>query len=246
MPEPEIVALVSIIVVVAAVSQSVSGFGFALIMVPVLSLAWDVKSTIVASTILSTLNLIPLVYRTRVDVRIKRLIPMLIGSFTGVPLGIVVFARLASDTLQIIVGVVVIVATLVVYLSPNFRMPSPDRIAPVVAGFIAGILRGATSMGGPPATLYLISTEKTPAVFRATMTWFLLPQGIVTVLGLTIAREISTEVVLVSLVSLPAMFVGLTIGAFALPHVNPRLFRMITFSLLLFTAALAILNAIGI
>jgi uncharacterized protein len=246
MPEPELVALVSLIVVVAAISQSVSGFGFALIMVPVLSLAWDVKSTIVASTILSTLNLVPLVYRTRLDVRFSRLWPMLGGSFTGVPLGILVFARLASGTLQILVGVVVIVATLVVYLSPNFRLPSPDRIAPLIAGFVAGILRGATSMGGPPATLYLISTERMPAVFRATMTWFLLPQGIVTVAGLLIAGQIRGEVIGVSVVSLPAMAFGLAVGARLLPHVNARLFRMITFSLLIFTAALAILNASGL
>jgi uncharacterized membrane protein YfcA len=246
MPEPDIIALVSIIVIVAAVSQSVSGFGFALIMVPVLSLAWDVKSTVVLSTILSTLNLIPLSYRTRLDVNFSRLWPMLGGSFTGIPLGIVFFARIASDTLQIVVGVVVIIATLLVYLSPNFRMPSPDRVAPIVAGLVAGVLRGATSMGGPPATLYLISTERAPAVFRATMTWFLLPQGVVTVIGLIIAGQISTEVLAVSVVSLPAMFIGLTLGAFALPHVNPRLFRAITFSLLIFTAALAILNASGI
>jgi uncharacterized protein len=245
MPEPEILALVSIIVVVAAISQSVSGFGFALIMVPVLSLAWDVKSTIVASTILSTLNLVPLVYRSRLDVRFSRLWLMLVGSFTGVPLGIVVFARLASDALQVVVGVVVIVATLVVYLAPNFRMPSPERVAPVVAGFVAGILRGATSMGGPPATIYLISTEHAPAVFRATMTWFLLPQGVVTIIGLLIAGHISTTIVAVSATGLPAMVVGLALGARILPHVNPRLFRIITFSLLLFTATLAILNAIG-
>jgi uncharacterized membrane protein YfcA len=171
---------------------------------------------------------------------------MLVGSFTGVPLGIYIFAKLASDELQIVVGVVVIVTTLFVYLSPSFQPPSPDRIAPLVSGFIAGILRGSTSMGGPPATLYLISTEKEPAIFRATMTWFLLPQGIVTVAGLALADKIDRPPLEVSLVCLPAMVVGLTLGARLLPHVNARIFRAITFSLLIFTALLAILSATGL
>jgi uncharacterized membrane protein YfcA len=72
-----------------------------------------------------------------------------------------------------------------------------------------------------------------------------LPQGVVTIIGLLIAGHISTTIVAVSATGLPAMVVGLALGARILPHVNPRLFRIITFSLLLFTATLAILNAIG-
>lgn len=244
--ETYILVFASLIAVVAALSQSVSGFGFALIMVPALSLAWDVKHTVVATTILSTLNLVPLVYRMRGSVRLSRLAPMLAGSFAGIPLGIYVFATLASEELQIVVGMVVIAATVAVYLSPDLRPPSPERLAPLASGFVAGILRGATSMGGPPATLYLISTEREPAIFRATMTWFLLPQGIVTVAGLLVAGKISRPALEVSLVCLPAMVLGLTVGTALVPHVNGRLFRAITFSLLISTAVLAIASAVGV
>jgi uncharacterized membrane protein YfcA len=245
MPEAEVVAAALAIIFVAAVSQSVTGFGFALIMVPALSLAWDVKSTIVASTILSTVNLIPLALAARANVRVRRLLPMLAGSFSGVPLGLWVFASLRSDALQIVVGAVVIAGSLLLYFAPAVRPPSPDRVAPVVTGFTAGILRGATSMAGPPASLYLISTEQQPAVFRATMVWFLLPQGLFTIGGLLIGGRVTAEIALLSLACLPVMAVGITAGQLILPRVNDRLFRSLALGLLILTAALAILNAVA-
>ncbi len=244
--DTDILALAALIAVVAAVSQSVSGFGFALVMVPLLSLVWDVKQTVVATTILSTLNLLPLVLRMRDDVSMRRLLPMLGGTIGGIPIGIYVLARLASNALQALIGVVVILATVFVFFSPGFKPPSPDRLAPVVTGFIAGILRGATSMAGPPASLYLITTEREPAVIRATMTWFLLPQGILTVAALLAAGRVDRGVLEVTLVCLPAIAFGLVLGGLVVRRVETRLFRSITFGLLISTALLAILSATGV
>jgi uncharacterized membrane protein YfcA len=244
MVDIEVLVLASVIVVFAAILQSVTGFGFALILVPMLTLAWEVKPTVAVSTILSTVSLMPLVWRGRRHVRFGRLSPMLSGSAVGVPVGIILFTRIPSDALQAVVGAVVITATLLVFALPNLKLPSPDRLAPIAAGVTAGILRGATSMGGPPATLYLLTTEKDPIHFRATMTWFLLPQGLWTVLLLALVQSISGEVLLVTTASIPSLMIGLYLGGIMLRRVDVDLFRLLACALLLVTALFSIVNAL--
>jgi uncharacterized membrane protein YfcA len=78
----ETLICVALIAFLAAVCQSVTAFGFALVMVPLLTLVWDVKPAIVTSTLLSTAFMIPLLYEARSHVQPLAIAPLLVGSIT--------------------------------------------------------------------------------------------------------------------------------------------------------------------
>ena len=109
----------------AAVCQSFTAFGFALVMVPLLSLAWEVKPSVVTSTLLSTISLLPLLLEARAHIPVARVAPMFAGGIAGVPLGILLLYHVGSATLQVFVASVVIVATLSLYFSPHLRLARP-------------------------------------------------------------------------------------------------------------------------
>lgn len=240
----EVVAAAIGITFLAAVCQSLTAFGFALIMVPLLSLTWEVKPAVVASSMLGAIITVPLAYEVRGHVRARRLVPMLLGSLLGIPLGIVILREIGATTLEVTVSIVVIVAALLVYFSPRPFSRSVPALSFVVGG-ISGTLRGATSMGGPPVILYTLTFETDIERFRATLLAFFLPTSLISVAGLAIAGLIDGNVLLVTGASLPALWLGLVGGRWLRSFVPEGLFRLIVLLVLLASSFAVLVAALG-
>ena len=227
----------------AAGTQSLTGFGFALVMVPLLSLIWDVKLAVVTSTLLSTAATVPLTVEVRRRIRPWKVVPLLLGSLLGIPAGIVILDRIDPEALKILVAAVVIAASLIVYFAPRVRLGGSGLGTPLLAGMLSGMLRTSTSMGGPPAVLYMLSREREIEEFRSTLLAFFLPSSLLTVIGLAIAGRVTPEVLGTSGVALPALAVGLLAGAWLRLRVQQELFRTVVLAVLVFTAIGVIISA---
>ena len=227
----------------AALCQSLTGFGFALVMVPLLSLAWDVKSAVVTSTVLGTVALLPLLFEARRHVRLAMVAALLAGSLAGVPAGILLLDWIDPEALKILVGVAVIGASVLVYRVREARATRAGVAPAVAAGAVSGVLRASTSMGGPPAVLYLLSAEQDVEAFRGTLLAFFLPMSLVTIAGLAAVGRVTPDVVRTSVIALPAMALGLAAGGWLRYRVREELFRLIVLLVLIFSSIGVIISA---
>lgn len=229
----------------AATCQSLTAFGFALLMVPLLSLAWEVKLAVVTSTLLGTTLIMPLLYEVRTRVEPARVIPMLVGSLLGIGPGIFLLDRIEPAALEVLVASVVIVAALALSLAPHLRLRRPLFALSLLVGLLSGTLRAATSMGGPPVVLYTISYEQEVERFRATLLAVFLPTSLLTVLSLALAGLIKGEVLVAVAAALPALGLGALTGAWLRARVSERLFRMVVLALLIASSISVLLSAVG-
>jgi uncharacterized membrane protein YfcA len=238
-------ALVAAIIITcgAALCQSLTGFGFALVMVPLLSLAWDVKSAVVTSTVLGTFALLPLVFEARRHVRLAAVAALLAGSLAGIPVGILLLDWIDPEALKILVGLTVIAASVLVYRVREVRATRAGGMPAVAAGVVSGVLRASTSMGGPPAVLYLLGVEKDVEAFRGTILAFFLPMSLVTIVGLAAVGRVTPDVVRTSAIALPALVVGLVVGAWLRYRVQGEVFRIVVLMLLILTSVGVIVSA---
>jgi uncharacterized membrane protein YfcA len=228
----------------AAACYAVTGFGFALVMTPLLAVAWDVKSAVVTSVVLSTVALLPLLVEARAHVPVQRAFVLVLGSFAGIPLGVVVLQELESDALQVLVAATVIVAALLLYFRPVVE-PGPDtRSAQLATGFVSGVVGGSTSMGGPPIVLYLLGREREIAPFRATLLEFFLPGSVLQIAILAGVGRITGDVLLLVAAALPAVGVGLLAGAWLRRRVEAERFRAIVVAVLVLTSAGVLISTI--
>ena len=234
-----------VIALVAATCQSLTAFGFALVMVPLLSLAWEVKPAVVTSTLLGTVILLPLTLEVREHVRPARAARLLAGSLLGIPAGVVLLDRIDPEALKVLVGAVVIVASLLLYTLPQVSWPEARGATSLVVGMISGMLRASTSMGGPPAVLYLLSTEREMEGFRATLLAFSLPASVVTVVALAVAGQVTGEIVRASAIALPAVAVGLILGRWMRAWIDEEVFRTVVLAVLILTSVAIIVSASG-
>ena len=228
----------------SAACQSLTGFGFALVMVPLLSLVWDVKSAVVTSTVLSTVALLPLVLAARRHARLTTVAALVAGSVVGIPVGLLILEWIEPETLKIMVGVVVIAASILAYRVREVRATRPRAGPALAAGAASGVLGGSTSMGGPPAIFYLLSTERNLEAFRGTLFAFFLPSGLVRIAGLAAVGRITPDVLRVSAIVLPALVVGTVIGAWLRHRVHEETFRLLVLVILILTSVGVIVSAL--
>lgn len=234
-----------LIALLAATCQSLTAFGFALVMVPLLSLAWEVKPAVVTSTLLGTVILLPLAVEVREHVRPAPAARLFAGSLVGVPAGVVLLDRIDPEALKIMVGAVVILASLLLYSARQVNWPEARGATSVTVGMIAGMLRASTSMGGPPAVLYLLGAERRMDAFRATLLAFSLPMSVVTIAGLALAGQVTGEVVRASAIALPAVAVGLVLGRWLRLWIPEEVFRTVVLAVLILTSVAVIVSAAG-
>ncbi|MEX0800321.1 MAG: sulfite exporter TauE/SafE family protein [Dehalococcoidia bacterium] len=241
----DILAAAVAIAFLAALCMSVTGFGFALTMAPLLTLAWDVKQAVAATVVLSLMTVLPNLLQVREHVVPGRVFVMLAGYLLGLPLGVLLLERLGSDSLKIFVASTVLVASVIAYASPALHIGRNANFWGVTAGVASGALGPSTSMNGPPVVLYLLGLDSHVERFRGTILAYFFPAGVLTVTALAIAGRITGDTLLVAAVAIPALVAGTVAGSWLRKRLDPNRFRTLVLAVLIVSSAAVLLSAIG-
>lgn len=209
---PSDLVVVALIIFLAASAQMVSGFGFALMAVPLMGLAIDLKTAVVISTICGTAsNTYQAITESRHrDGRLVRI--LVVTSFVGMPFGVVLLDNVDVGVLQVVIGFVVLVALGVVVFRPAANRRG-GTLMETAAGFVSGVLATATSTNGPPLVLLLRLRGLSPDQFRATINTVFSIVAVSTVVVFLVSGRINGEAVTGSLVGLPGLIAGMYLGA---------------------------------
>jgi uncharacterized membrane protein YfcA len=243
--EAELVGVIGI-AFLAAGCQSLTGFGAALVAVPLLSLYVDPKLAVVISTFLSTMVSAPLLLEVRKQVRLAKVAPLAIGSVVGVPVGILILKAVDAGVIKIFVAVVVIMASALLFLAPRLALGGRNVLSALVTGALSGLLRASTSMAGPPVVLYTISHEKEIEEFRSTVLALFVATSALTVPGFVAAGLISRDALVAAAVAIPGLTLGLLVGTNLRARVQPTLFRTLVLAVLVITSIGVIVSATGV
>lgn len=240
---PGDLALLALIVTVAACAQMVSGFGFALMAVPLMGLAIDLKTAVVVSTICGTASN---TYQAindghHRDARLVRLLT--VTSFLGMPFGLVMLDRVDIDVLRVGIGGFVLVA-LVAVVRSDVVTPVGGKTLEGLAGFVSGVLATSTSTNGPPLVLLLRSRGLSPEVFRATINTVFSIVSFVSIAMFAIGGKLTGEALVGTLVAVPGLGLGMYMGARLRGLVSPDVFWRIVAALLTATAISSIVSGL--
>lgn len=150
----------------AATAQALTGFGFALVAVPLLALVTDSVTAVVATTAVSLVLTGAVGYRERAHVERPTAIRFIVAGLIGMPLGLVALSRLDERSLTILIAVGVLLCAGLLWFSvelPAGRGPQWGT------GVVSGTLLTSTGMNGPPVVLMMQAISLAPRRFRATL-----------------------------------------------------------------------------
>lgn len=218
----------------AAVAQGLTGFGFALVALPILLFVVDVREAVVIASLLGTVSVGLVAARTWRSVAWPTMLRLQVGSVAGMPAGLLVLLLAPEEPLRIGVGVAIVVMT--AGLAWGLRLPPAGTGMELAVGGISGVLRTSSSLAGPPVVYYLQARRFEPERFRATLVMFFLVGNLLALTGFFASGVVTGRALLYAALGLPAVFLGVAGGDRLLRRTDPRLFRRLVLALLIATA----------
>jgi hypothetical protein len=242
---------VTALVLLAALAQTVTGFGFALLFVPLATLAVGAKASVASALLLSVVASGAPWLEIRPRPPLRPVLPIAGAALASTPLGILVLAGADEALLRFVVGFAVLAGAVTVLRrapsSGNAVAPARRRrLLPLFGvGLLSGVARGATSMGGPPLVLYLHWSGAAPEAARITLLSYLGVMSVSSVPFVLLSGEVTAEVLRIVAAGIPAVLVALVIGRRVRRLVTESRYRRISVALLTISGSAALGAAIA-
>ena len=234
--------LIAVAIFAASFVQVIAGFGFALLCMPIMVIAVPVEQAVVVSAMISVLTTTWQAVHLREHAQVPLLKRLVLSSFIGMPLGLVILNVVSDFALQLTLGISVLVA--VALLARNINLTHVGPRMDFGLGFVSGVLNTSLSTNGPPLVFDLQARRLPAEQFRATISaTFAL--GNIGGLSLFIADGKITRTGLhASLIALPAWALGQGLGWPIRKHFHGERFRVMVLILLLAAGVSTILFAV--
>ncbi|MCC7266006.1 MAG: sulfite exporter TauE/SafE family protein [Caulobacteraceae bacterium] len=229
---------VLVIVTFCAVLRGLTGFGFAIAAVPLLSSLVDPRLAVAVAALLQLVIGVlegPGAWRQAHRPLLSRL---LLGAVVGTPLGMIALRLTSPGPQRLVVAVAALIALFVAWRGPRLRS-AIVRGNPTTMGVASGLLNGLAAMPGPPAVAYFMSIPLGPTATRASLILYFAATALFAVASGLAAGVIGSEAVLLALVSLPALVLGNGLGGLVFRAGGESLFRSAGLAVLAVGAAAA-------
>jgi uncharacterized protein len=228
-----------------ATMGGITGFGSSLLSTPtLLLLGLPLRSIVIVnlSTVLITRGMTALRLREHVSPRRPAL--LVLGSIPGLYCGTLLLGVVDVAFLKRFAGIAIILATLIQMAS--MRRPPPPRIpgAPIVAGWLGGVLGATTSLNGIPPAILMARDRAAPRSFQAELAlYFTVSNAIGLILLAARGAFVGHALVPTALVWMPGALVGNAIGTALGGRLPVRLFLSCAFALAGIAGAITALTA---
>lgn len=235
--------LAATIVFCAMVVRGFTGFGGALLMVPLLGLVWDIRQAIVVVSLIQLVTGSMLVFLGRRSVDRATLIPVLGWSVAGLAAGSLLLANLPVTWIASILGVVTIAIGGITLARRVKVAQTPGRSRGIVTsavGLTSGVLHGLIGTSGPVVVPYLQRVLPSPAHMRSTLLSYFLVLDVLRTGGYVQLGLVSLDLVQRSALLIPLAIVGSLLGSRMHVQVSDEVFR-VAVSLLLILSGILLL-----
>lgn len=218
--------LIALIIFFASFTQGMTGFGFALISVPLVGILAGVKYAIPLAAICGLVVNIYLILKLKNHVKFLDLQELLISAIFGIPLGAAFVIYTDQVILKKILGVIVLIF---VFLS-IFKIVKQNGIQKkwgYLFGFASGLLGGAFNTNGPPILIYFYLQGYDKIKQKASITGFFIITS-TTVVVTHLVLGLSNSVIWMDAIKLfPVVLIGIILGQILFNKISTQLYNVL-------------------
>jgi uncharacterized membrane protein YfcA len=223
----------------AGVVRGFSGFGSALIYVPLVAAIYDPRLATVCYILMDYPCTVPIALRAVPQCRWREIVPAIVAAAVAVPIGTQV--QLASDPVLLRWAMAGLVLVFLVLIATGWRYRGKAGApAAAVAGFASGIAGGAAQMSGPPMILYWLGTAQAAALVRANLLVFFLLLGSMLILSYAVQGLVTADPVALAVLLWPAYLLALYVGARWFRGASDLTYRRIAYAIVALAALVSV------
>lgn len=232
--------LLVIIVLVASLLQTSTGYGFSIVGTPFLFLIYPAHTAIQINIILSLCLSSFMIFKIGKEVDKPLLMRLIKGSLGGLVLGLIIYLYVDVQWLKMIVGGLILVLTVLLVLKLTIR---PTKNKDLLTGGISGLLTTGIGVPGPPLLLYFSSVGIEKAILRSTTLAYYLFVYLVSLVMQIAFGGTNKEAWVSSVIAIPSLFIGIVLGQILFKWISQKTFRLLTYIILLFTGGYLVISS---
>jgi uncharacterized membrane protein YfcA len=205
------ILLIAVIIFFACFTQSVTGFGLALVAMPLLVEQVGIHIAAPLVALIGTTNSIGMLIRYRRSLSLRAVWRLALTSLIGIPLGVFALSQINETTVRLILGLVVVGYAGYALLAPTIPRLKHTGWA-YGMGLCSGVLAGAYNTGGPPLIIYASAQDWEAAEFKGNLQSLALFNSVMVILTHALGGSFTGLVWQRYLIALPAIAIGLLAG----------------------------------
>ncbi len=225
------IILLTAVIFVASVVQGLSGFGSALVSMPLLTLFLGVKTVAPMVALYCLVITVIIFIQLREHFSVRYFLPLIVGAVFGVPVGIYFLKHFDERIVKYLMGIILIGYSLYSLFWQRIRYTVGSKWG-YLFGFISGCLGGAFNTTGPPVVIYTTLKPWNKHEIKVTMQSYFVVCNIL-IVTMHVINGLTTVMVLkYFLWCMPPMAVGLWVGTHFYNRINQEMFHRIIYVLL--------------
>jgi uncharacterized protein len=219
------------IAVIAGVVRGFSGFGSALIYMPLISTVYGPRLAAPTLLLIDTICSLPFAVKAIPDCNWREVKPVTIAGALALPLGVATLVYVDPLALRWFIAALVLVA--VGTLAVGWRYHGkPTVAASLGVGAIAGFSAGAVQIGAPPLLVYWLGGQNSATTVRANIMVYFIMQGALSIIAYIYSDLFTGPVLALSLLLALPFAVSLAVGARWFHGTSDQLYRRLAYAII--------------
>ena len=222
---PSALAFAAAVTFVAAAIRGLTGFGMAIILVPLLGMVMRPEQAVVLGILLQ-FAIGPVGIRAILaDAHRKSALLVVTCAMASTPLGLILLAHTTPDVARIAIAAIAVGAFLLVLVPRKGGGAPPSPALTVATGLASGVLTGFAAMPGPPVIPYYLRAGLSPQAARASMMLVFFGTAIAGTVAAVLGGIATQQLALLTLLLLVPMLAGNHIGHLGFGRISPPLWH---------------------
>jgi uncharacterized membrane protein YfcA len=234
--------LVLVAAFLAGTVRGYTGFGSAMIFMPVAGAYLGPKAAIGIMSIIDAVMQFGMIRSTWRHARWGEIGPLFVGYVVGLPVGIWLLMTIDPTPVRWVTSLS-IVMVLTLLLTVGRIEASPGLPATLMTGTASGIISGLASLGGMILSLFWLAGPSRNEGVRGSSVAFFVPASVLSISLLALAGIYTADVFRVAAWTILPYGVGIGLGSILFEKASPRMFRPVAFGVIA-VAALTSLPAL--
>jgi hypothetical protein len=216
------------IAALAGLVRGFSGFGSALIYVPLISAVYGPRVAAPTLLLIDTISSLPFAIHAMPQCNWREVTPVTIAGALALPLGVAALVYVDPLELRWFISALVLIAVTTLAAGWRYR-GRPTFAASLGVGLAAGFGGGAVQIGAPPLLVYWLGGQNSAATVRANIMVYFIMQGTLSILAYIYGGLFTAQTLALSILFGVPFAVLLAVGARWFHGTSDQLYRRVAY-----------------
>lgn len=232
--DPRVYTVIGIAFITGLV-RGFSGFGSALIYIPLASAVLGPRLATASFVVMDLITALPFLRAVGPRAVWGEVLPIALTAAIGVQIGTQILRFGDPTSLRWVICVLVALVIIVLITGWRYRN-RPKLWLTLAVGLVAGVCGGAAQLSGPPVLIYWLGSIHPPDVLRANFLWYFTLFNVSATITYAWYGLITPQAQAIIVLITPVCMIGMWLGGKMFPYASERTYRRIAYAIVVFSA----------